>query len=145
MMISRGWFRWLCATRHQPIIWANVDPVLCHHMSSPDHNELTWMISENDCSLTQFLSKFGIYKTCISAFCRTRAACVDFTYQLPYTLCWYGSERTVTAKLRQSWSFWWCQSRDIMIYFEMILRREFIFPKCLMSTRNVRRTPTCVN
>ena len=113
MMISRGWFRWLCATRHQPIIWANVDPVLCHHMSSPDHNELTWMISENDCSLTQFLSKFGIYKTCISAFCRTRAACVDFTYQLPYTLCWYGSERTVTAKLRQSWSFGWCQSRDI--------------------------------
>ena len=29
-----------CAVRQQAIGWANVDPALCHHMTSLGHNEL---------------------------------------------------------------------------------------------------------
>ena len=41
LMVNQYWFRyWLGAVRHQAITWANVDPDLCHHMSSLGHNEL---------------------------------------------------------------------------------------------------------
>ena len=41
LMISQHWFRWwLGAIRHQAITWANVDPVLYHHMASFGHSEL---------------------------------------------------------------------------------------------------------
>ena len=56
-MISQHWFRkWLGAVRQQAITWANVDPDLCRHMVSLDHNELThWGLSApshylNQCS-----------------------------------------------------------------------------------------------
>ena len=40
---SQHWFRyWLGAVRQQAIIWANVDPFVCHHMVSLDHNGLTY-------------------------------------------------------------------------------------------------------
>ena len=44
LMWSQHWFRkWLGATRHQAIKWANVYPDLYHHMASLGHNELsTW-------------------------------------------------------------------------------------------------------
>ena len=43
-MRSQHWFRWwLGAIRQQAIIGTNVDPHLCHHMVSIDHNELTGM------------------------------------------------------------------------------------------------------
>ena len=38
LMISQHWFKqWLGAVRQQTNIWANVDPDLCHQMSSLDH------------------------------------------------------------------------------------------------------------
>ena len=45
MMIIQYWFMyWLGATRQQAITWANVDPVLCSHMMSLGHNELTYLV-----------------------------------------------------------------------------------------------------
>ena len=48
LMISQYWFR-LCldAVRQQAITWTNVEPGLCKHMASPDHNELniSWGVS----------------------------------------------------------------------------------------------------
>ena len=38
-MMSQHWL-WFGAVRQQAIIWANVDPDLCHHMTSLRHNEL---------------------------------------------------------------------------------------------------------
>ena len=49
LMISQHWCRWwLGAIRHHAITWANVDPDLCCHMASLDHNEL---VHEGYCSL----------------------------------------------------------------------------------------------
>ena len=42
LIISQHWFRyWLGAVRQQAITWVNVEPDLCGHMVSLDHNELT--------------------------------------------------------------------------------------------------------
>ena len=42
LMKSQHWFVWwLGAIRKQAITWANVDPDLCHHFSSPGHKEIT--------------------------------------------------------------------------------------------------------
>ena len=48
-MISQHWFRqWLAVIRQQAIIWANVDPDLCCHMTSLGHNGLIYiMLYEN--------------------------------------------------------------------------------------------------
>ena len=40
-MVNQHWLRWWLGTiRHQAITWANVDPDLCCHMASLDHNGL---------------------------------------------------------------------------------------------------------
>ena len=40
-MISQHWLRWwLGAVRQQAKTWANVDPDICRHLASLDHNEL---------------------------------------------------------------------------------------------------------
>ena len=42
LMTSQHWFRyWLRAVRQQAITRSNVDPDICHHMVSLDHNGLT--------------------------------------------------------------------------------------------------------
>ena len=43
---NQHWFRWCIGDiRQQAIIWANVDPDLCHHLVSLGHNEwIGWNI-----------------------------------------------------------------------------------------------------
>ena len=53
-MLSQHWFRlWLGALRQQAITWVNVDQVLCRHMASPGHNELTHLPLDKMAAISQ--------------------------------------------------------------------------------------------
>ena len=64
LLSRQHWFRYrLNAFRQQPIIWANVDPKLCHHMASLSLNQFMFL----NAFLTPKLTKLGTHvfkKTC---------------------------------------------------------------------------------
>ena len=64
LMISQHCFRWwLGAVRHHAISWTNVDPDLCHHMTSLGCNEL------KGSPLIHFVKKYSKYRSDIMCFC----------------------------------------------------------------------------
>ena len=70
LLISQTWFKkWPGVIKQQAITWANVDWVLCHHVASPGHNELTY----------QFVSKFQCHQSKLLRFsCRLNCAFLKF-------------------------------------------------------------------
>ena len=84
---SQHWFRlWLGAVWQQAITWS-VDPDLCHHMASPDHNDRAANQYGTSVFCTDFTCKireyeFGLQNTEIELcqFCHLRYYCQNKAY-----------------------------------------------------------------